>query len=131
MKILNEKISEYESAISCLLENEDVSRDDAVRIGDLLGLILSTYFSTLSKDTGMRGWSVDDMYPIEFYSEKNKLTLIGDIHWLSGGDSCDHFQADIAKYTHPMLYSVKLKSARLLQTMYVAKTYDGWILNAT
>ena len=124
------KIEESESKIAQLILSEEITDEAAQRIGDLLGRILSSYFSTLNRDTGMRGWSVDDMYPTEIRSGNNKITLSGDIHWLSGGDICKHFQADIAKDLDPMLYSVKLKTNKLNQVVYIGKTKNGWILNA-
>lgn len=131
MEKSSREIEESESKIAQLMLTEEITHESAQRIGDLLGRILSSYFSTLDRDTGMKGWSVDDMYPTEIRSVSNKITLSGDIHWLSGGDTCKHFQADIAKDIDPMLYSVKLKNKKFNQVLYIGKTNNGWILNAT
>lgn len=124
-------IDASELELTVLLGKLELSKEDENSIGYLLTSIFTTYFSTLERETGMKDWSVDDMYPDEVRRTEEKITLVGNIYWLGGGGECIHYQADIATNTNPILYSVKLKNKRQKQIVYIGKTRTGWILNAT
>ena len=131
MKNSNSKITESESKVGEILRQKQISSQDAKHLGDLLSLILTNYFSNLDRETGMKGWSVDGMIPNDFETTPKKVTLSGNIHWLTGGSKCRYYQADLAKNTEPLLYSIKLKSNKQKNILYIGKTHTGWILNAT
>ena len=120
-----------ESRLSDIVNKSSLTDDDTNKIGYLLASILTEYFSSLDRDSGMKGWSVDDMYPSKVHSSKNKLTLVGNINWLNGGETSKYYQADIATDTSPILYSIKLKNNHEKQQLYIGKTFTGWVLNVT
>ena len=131
MDKLSQLISSSESRLSDLAGKLVLSREEQNEIGYLLTSILTAYFSSLDRETGMKGWSVDDMFPDEVRGTQDKITLTGNIYWLSGGSTSTCYQADIARNESPILYSVKLKNKRQKQVLYIGKTYTGWVCNET
>lgn len=120
-----------EATLSEFIKKSTITSEDANKIGYLLSSIVTKFFSSLENDTNMKGWSVDDMYPSDVRVFSKKLTLIGKINWLHGGEKCEYYQADIATDTSPILYSIKLKDKHENQRLYIAKTFTGWVLNTT
>jgi len=122
-------IDEKEIAISEVIQKSSLIDDDTNYICGQLARILNNFFSVQEKETGLRSWAIDDMYPDETEIDAKKLTLKGKIYWLDGGGDCVYYQADIARNTTPLLYSVKLKTKHDKQIMYIGKSHKGWVLN--
>jgi len=120
-------IENMEVSISEVVNKPDVADADMNYISGLLGRILTNIFASQERETGLRSWTVDDMYPSEIQINTRKISLTGGISWLCGGGICVRYQADIARDTDPLLYSVKLKTKHDRQIMYIGKTYEGWV----
>ena len=131
MKVSSQDFSVQESDLENLVSKSELTEEDENAIGYLLSSILTQYFSSLDRGTGLRSWCVDDMYPNKVVRSKNKVTLVGNIHWLDGGSLCKYYQADIATDTSPVLYSIKLKNNNEKQILYIGRTFTGWALNKT
>lgn len=131
MNLQTPDVTDQESALVELLEKIQLSEQDGISISYLLAGILTKYFSSTEKETGLRSWSIDDMYPDTIHRTNKKLTLVGSINWLGGGGICKRYQADIAIDTNPILYSIKLQNKHGHQILYVGRTHTGWVLNST
>lgn len=127
MKLI--EIRDPESIILKRLANSEYSQDDLTTISYCLALVLCDLFRDIDKDTGMRGWSTDDLEVESHINSKYKLTLKGRIFWLIGGTECVRYQADIAKNLNPLMYSYKLTDKNGKQLRYIGKTDDGWTVN--
>jgi len=123
-------IADCEKTISEIIVNSEISQKEAQIICYLLGSILTETFHNQSKESGLRSWTVDDMYPdkVEVYSKK--ITMNGAISWLGGGGECVYYQVDIARNTDPLLYSYKLQDRLWKQVIYIGKTFKGWIVSS-
>ena len=118
-----------EDQISEIIKADTISSEEQTKIGYLLGYILDGVFPTLDRESGLRGWCVDEMYPDECHHSTKKITLMGSVNWLHGGGNCTRYQVDIARDTVPMLYSYKFTNSKREQSLYVGKTFRGWIVN--
>ena len=69
--------------------------------------ILSTVFRSLTNDNPLFGWFIDDFDLEKKTMTKNKVTLVGTVFWLKGGENCKRVKIDIGVNTDPLLYSYK------------------------
>ena len=123
-------ISIYENNVIALIDKSPLQLETAETLAGCFTYILNGVFQLQEKQTGYKGWCVDDLCAVTVKESSRKITLFGPVFWLSGGGDCKLFQLDIAKDTTPLLYSIKLNDKNGRQVIYIGKTHNEWVFNS-
>ncbi|MEL7023526.1 MAG: hypothetical protein AAGL69_07225 [Pseudomonadota bacterium] len=103
------------------------SKDVSALISLLFHEALNRVYSSSIQEWISDGLSVSE--PQDMGGGRVRMT--GACYWLSGGETCERYQFDIDTSRDPYRYSFKLKGGRKNeQVAYIAKTDDGWFINA-
>ena len=120
----------HESEVSRLLQIGAPLDDNTQHACGHFDRIIGEVFSSCGEHP-WSWWCVDDLWCESLSFIGSVATLTGIVYWLEGGDRCDRFRVDVDLSLEPLLYSYKFICSRTSkQTLYVAKTPQGWRFSA-
>ena len=124
---------EWERELVGLLSSETRAKPQIRRLSQLLLYIFVDALRSVSRESPIARWSCDGLSPRDpEFIDSRRVQIDGICFWLVGGKGCERFSFDVDLSREPLRYSFKLFGGRReTQALYVAKTDEGWYVNAT